>query len=296
MCSPIRLFRTYMRTGDIKRWETVKPAAGVSCQEGVAYMDDGNPLHTLNIYRAEAAEGKQPLVVDVHGGSWIYGDRTLNRNYDHYVALKGYTVMALGYRYTPETNFAGQVQDLLHAFNWIKAHGEEYGCDMDNVYLCGDSSGAHISSLALWSMADPDVAALFGVDCDLHFNAVNFTCGAFYLGEMCDKGWYARLFFGKIIGKGYRKNPAFARANFEPQAGLALPPMCFNSCYGDFMRDNVAKAYDHCNTVGYTCQLVFREAQTEHPLGHVFNIQYPDWDESRETNDAMLAWFEKYKK
>ena len=293
----ISMFYKVMESGDQKRWATMQEAAGVEVQQGIAYMEDGHPMHTLNIYRAEGAVGKQPTIVEVHGGSWIYGDRNLNRHLDRWLALRGYTVVALSYRVCPEVNYAGGVQDLFAAFAWLAQHGAEYGCDMDNLYLCGDSSGGHLCSKVVECIAMPRRAAAYEVGpCPLHFNAVNFTCGAFYLGDMCNIAG-ARLYFGKIIGKGWRKNKFFDLANLDLPAGLPdVPPMILSSCYADFLRNQVQKAYKALSEAGYTVQLVYREAKTENDLEHVYNVHSPDFAESIETNQAMLDFFARYRR
>ena len=292
----IKIMYNMMLNNDLKRFAVLKEAEGVKVERDIAYLDDGNPLHTLNIYRAEAAEGAQPVIVDVHGGSWIYGDDKLNRFFDHWLALRGYTVIALGYRVCPEVNYAGGLEDLFAAFQWIYLHGADFGCDLNNVYLCGDSSGAHLSSLAVQCMADPDKAAAFGgLKTDLKFNAVNFTCGAFYLKDMCDIPC-ARGYFGKIIGKGWKKSKYYALANFDPKPGLPLPPMLFSSCYKDFLKKYVLQAYDAVSKLGYTCQLTFRSEKTDNELEHVYNVLWPDWPEAEETNGIMLDFFARYRK
>jgi len=292
----IKIMYNMMLSQDIKRFAVIKEAEGVAVSRNIAYLDDGHPMHTLTVYRQEGAVGPQPVIVEIHGGSWIYGDSELNRFSNHWFALRGYTVFALGYRVCPEVNYAGGLEDIFAAFQWIYEHGAEYGGDMNNVYLCGDSSGGHLASLAVECMADPDKAEAFGgLKTDLKFNAVNFTCGAFYLGDMCDIP-FARAYFGKIIGKGWKKSKYYRLANFDLKPGLDVPPMMFSSCYNDFLRKYVLQAYEKVKADGYTCKLVYRDAKEDNELEHVYNVHWPDWRESQETNQAILDWYGQYRK
>ena len=75
---------------------------GVAAEAGLAYLPDGDPMHTLNLYRPEGAQGPLPTVVDIHGGGWMYGDRELNRNYCMALAAQGYAVMGMSYRLLPQ--------------------------------------------------------------------------------------------------------------------------------------------------------------------------------------------------
>ncbi|MBQ4443159.1 MAG: alpha/beta hydrolase [Clostridia bacterium] len=296
MMGTIKMMIKLMKSTDEKRFAVINAAEGVAVTPNVPYIDDGNPLHTLTVYRAEDAVGPQPVMVEVHGGSWVYGDSQLNRYSNHWVAKRGFTVFSLGYRICPEVNYAGGLEDIFQAFQWVYEHGAEYGGDMNNVYLCGDSSGGHLSSLAVECMADADKAEAFGgLKTDLRFNAVNFSCGAFYLRDMCEIPC-ARAYFGKIIGKGWKKSKYYDLANFDLKPGLEVPPMLFSSCYKDFLRKYVLKAYEAVKAAGYTCKLIYRDAKTENELEHVYNVHWPDWPESEETNQGMLDWFLQYKK
>ena len=85
------------------RWDTGRhdrariasqtPPPGVSVREYV-YLDDGDPMHKLNVYRPEGESGTLPLIVNVHGGAWAYGDKDLNAYYCMYLASKGFCVVA----------------------------------------------------------------------------------------------------------------------------------------------------------------------------------------------------------
>ena len=64
---------------DAVRLAAQTPPQGVEVREGLPYLDDGHPMHTLNLYRPAGVSGPLPTVVDIHGGGWMYGDRQLNR-------------------------------------------------------------------------------------------------------------------------------------------------------------------------------------------------------------------------
>ena len=96
---------------------------GVEVLEGLPYLSGGHPMHTLNLYRPLGAEGPLPVVVDIHGGGWMYGDRELNRAYCMYLASQGWAVMGMSYRLLPEVDLRGQVQDVFASFRWLEHHG-----------------------------------------------------------------------------------------------------------------------------------------------------------------------------
>lgn len=65
----------------------------------IAYMDDGHPLHTLNVYRPKGSgKTKLPVIFDIHGGGWYYGDKELNAYYCKYLTKNGFAVVDISYR------------------------------------------------------------------------------------------------------------------------------------------------------------------------------------------------------
>ena len=53
---------------------------GVICSTDIAYADDGIKAHMLDIYRPEDSQEKiLPVIINVHGGGLIIGNKEFNR-------------------------------------------------------------------------------------------------------------------------------------------------------------------------------------------------------------------------
>ena len=187
---------------------------GVEVLEGLPYLSGGHPMHTLNLYRPLGAEGPLPVVVDIHGGGWMYGDRELNRAYCMYLASQGWAVMGMSYRLLPEVDLRGQVQDVFASFRWLEHHGGAYGLDLDRLCLTGDSAGGHLAGLAACIQLDPVLQALYGAAPLVHpFRALAIAHGVCdvyrfnFLKPNLDKAVtreYLRMLFGPAGPAGRR--------------------------------------------------------------------------------------------
>ena len=120
------------------------PPAGVSV-EVFDYLPDGDPMHKLNVYRPEETSGVLPVIVNIHGGAWVYGDKDLNKYYCMYLASKGFLVMGMSYRLMTAVTLKEQVQDVFASVCFLADNAEKLGADTDNVMLSGDSAGGHLN-------------------------------------------------------------------------------------------------------------------------------------------------------
>ena len=113
-------------------------------------------LATIDLFRFDD-DIARPLVVLVHGGSWVGGDKS---NFELAAPAfvpwwtdRGYTVAAVNFRLaTPygsplEVGPKDQANDIAHAVSWLMAEGAALGIASEPAVLVGFSSGAHLVAL-----------------------------------------------------------------------------------------------------------------------------------------------------
>ena len=95
------------------------------------------------------------LVLLIHGGAWISGDKhSAHRLVDGW-AEKGYAVAAINYHFlSPDTHMDTLIQDIDLSLKAIREKALENGVTLSRVMLAGVSAGAHMSLLYAYSMAD----------------------------------------------------------------------------------------------------------------------------------------------
>ena len=74
----------------------------------------------LDVYKPKSAEGKLPVIVNVHGGGWVYGTKEVYQFYCMSLAQMGFAVVNFNYRLAPENKFPSSVEDTNSVFNWIE--------------------------------------------------------------------------------------------------------------------------------------------------------------------------------
>lgn len=135
------------KLSDSKAEKTILPK-GVEMIGDIPYKEDGTKFHLLDIYRPEANDGKLPVIIYIHGGGFIAGDKLHTRHYGMTLAKEGYMVFNINYRLAPKHQNPAQIKDVLLAMDWIKVNCIDYGGDRNKVVLAGDSAGAYLAALA----------------------------------------------------------------------------------------------------------------------------------------------------
>lgn len=101
-------------------------------------------------------DGEVGLVLFIHGGGWIAGDKDIYKDAISNCANNlGIAAAALNYRYINEnTDVHDIADDIEAALAAIKEKGREKGVDINKVLLTGSSAGAHLSMLYAYSRKD----------------------------------------------------------------------------------------------------------------------------------------------
>jgi arylformamidase len=94
-----------------------------------------------------APEGAAAALIFIHGGAW----RNFTKDDFSFVARsfvpEGFSVIVLNFSKLPQLRLPGVVEQLRGAMTWIHRNAADLGIDAAKLYLCGHSSGAHLSAL-----------------------------------------------------------------------------------------------------------------------------------------------------
>jgi acetyl esterase/lipase len=122
---------------------------GVLKHTHLSYADAG-VRNLLDIYQpSEVREGGFPVLLQVHGGAWIIGQKEQQgKPLMYHMAQRGWVCVAINYRLSPRSAFPAHIIDVKKAIAWIRQHIAEYGGNPDFIAITGGSAGGHLSSLA----------------------------------------------------------------------------------------------------------------------------------------------------
>ena len=135
---------------DRKRMEKQALPTGINAIFDIPYSEDRKNEHMLDVYFPEKySDRKLPVIIDIHGGGLMYGNKELNKNYCYHLAERGFTVINVGYSLCPDNPYPCCIVDVMHALEYIGEHMDGYPCDRNRVFITGDSAGAMLAAYAV---------------------------------------------------------------------------------------------------------------------------------------------------
>jgi acetyl esterase/lipase len=159
----LRVFRRLVKIINDAEADRAPETDGIIAYPNISYCGDRLEGHKLDVSVPAERKAALPAVIYFHGGGWSLSDKKHFRYFCQRVAAGGYAVFNANYRLAPEYSHPAQLMDALSAMEWVKLHAGEYGADPSRVFLAGDSSGAHLASLAACVCTGPELAAHYKV-------------------------------------------------------------------------------------------------------------------------------------
>lgn len=267
--------RVEWKISDAKRDEDLIEPSDVEQYKNKPYGQD--PVwNLLDVYRPISGKGRElPVIVVVHGGGWVYGDKELYRFYAMRLAERGFAVVCCNYRLAPEHPFPAQLEDLCQVMHWIYAHADEYGMNLDHLCLVGDSAGGHLTGLVCALMTDPDYAAHFSFHLpeDFRIAAVGMNCGVYSLFEEdgTPRETTTPALMEDLLPGVQKDREKQKYIDVLPYVNAKFPPAYIMTAVGDFLVDQadmLKKAYQKAGAV-CECKVY---GSSEEPLYHVFHV------------------------
>lgn len=128
-----------------------EPYRGVKVERDFKYGPADRNL--LDIFVPETAASARPVLIFVHGGAYVGGNKQTTPTspfYDNimlWAAKNGFVGVNVAYRLAPPDPWPAGAEDLASAVQWISDKIGERGGNPGRIYLMGHSAGAvHVAS------------------------------------------------------------------------------------------------------------------------------------------------------
>ena len=123
------------------------------------YLRHGDTSLLLRLFKPKG-DGPFPIMLELHGGAWVRGDRLNGNAANEAMAKNGVIVAALDFR--TQVPYPASLADIHYAVRWAKTQAASWNGNPDRIGAMGTSSGAHQAMLLGMRPNDPRYAALPG--------------------------------------------------------------------------------------------------------------------------------------
>lgn len=281
---------------DKKRMATQTPPENVVKVKDIPYIDDGNQYHKFDVFYPEGKIAKEglPVIIDIHGGGWMYATKDLNEYYCMELAKKGYCVFSISYRLVPDVTVNEQIKDCTDALAFIRANMKDYPANKKTVMLTGDSAGGQLALYSTILNNNPDAREIFGtVETNLNIKCLLLTSPVTYAKS---GGWFS-IYTKKMWGKDYETKSTYNYMDLNEIMELAndMPPTYFITSSGDTLaHDQTVNAYNYFVEKGYECEIEdFTDLKDGKKLPHVFSVLDPFDEYGQKAIDNALDYYQK---
>lgn len=286
------LIRNLFGEGDAKRDSGLTTPNDIERFDDIVYGELPE-WQSLDVYRPKNTEGKLPVIVSVHGGGWVYGNKEGYQWYCMNLAQRGFAVVNFTYRLAPEFKFPASLEDTNSVFTFVMENAEKYGFDTDNIFAVGDSAGAHNLGLYASISSNPDYAANFSFKAPKNFSlrAIALNCGAYVIDlpkEGEEPTQTQMLMWDLLPNKGTAEE--LELINVTKHITPNYPETFFMTATGDFLRGDAPKLREALdkNNVPYTFHYYVNK---ELELPHVFHCNIKDTVDAKKCNDDECSFF-----
>lgn len=107
---------------------------------------DGGQKLSIRIIRPANEKGRLPVVMYIHGGGWILGNKDTHDRLVREIAVSArVAIVFVNYTPSPEAKYPTAIEEAYGATTYIAKHGEELNLDTSFLAIAGDSVGGNMA-------------------------------------------------------------------------------------------------------------------------------------------------------
>lgn len=252
---------------------------------------DGKEL-LMDVFEPVVEEGTElPVIINVHGGGLIDGNKNLSEGFCRQLAKRGYLVFSLEYRLIPDVRVYEQFDDVCAGMDCVGKRLIDYDVDLTRIYMVAESAGAYLATYVVAMKRSKVLQDAIGYEpAKMNIKALGLISGMFYTTRKDSLG---RFLSRSIYGKDARSLAIGEYTNPEhPEIINNIPP-----CYLVTSKADMLERYtlDFAGELGNKgVEHYLRHMGSDPKLIHAFPVLRPDLTESERVIDEIVAWFKDH--
>ena len=267
---------------------------GLKEHRDIPYKNRSGKELLMDIFEPVVDEGVElPVIINIHGGGLIDGNKNLSEGFCRQIAKRGYLVCSLEYRLIASVRVYEQFDDVCAGMDCIGRKLVDFDIDFTRIYLVAESAGAYLATYVAAMKKSRVLQDAIGYEpTRMIFKAMGLISGMFYTTRRDSLGWFLSR---SIYGKDERSKAMAEYTNPEhPEIIYNIPP-----CYLINSKADMLERYtlDFAGELGNKgVEHFLRHMGSDPKLIHAFPVLRPDLPESERVIDEIIGWFRKHEK
>lgn len=216
---------------------------------------------TYDLYLPKTISKKLPLIIWIHGGAFVAGEKEGTYALGHMLATDNFITLSINYKLAPEASFfdiAHQIESLMeHIFIKYK---DDPRIDLNKIIFAGDSAGGHIALSYVLTQFNQEFSNKMNIKSKYKDNikGILLLCNPYDLVILSKQKSLKMKFFVNAFARQY-----FRQGKWKKENGLL-------GTYYQYVTDDFAPCYlTDGNSFSFMVQSKkFKKALDEH---HVYN-------------------------
>lgn len=191
--------------------------------------------NTYDIYYPKAGQNPVPVLLWVHGGGYVGGDKEGAKEFATRLAADAQVVVvSMNYQVAPSSQYPNQVVQVEELVRELKKQ-QDKRLDLSQLFLGGDSAGGQIALQFATTQTNPSYAKQVGISQILDAKAIKGAisyCGPVDIKQMADQAidGKAMKFFIKTVAwsligtKNWQTDPKLFEASLVDHLTKDFPP------------------------------------------------------------------------
>ena len=102
----------------------------------------------IRVVRPAGATGTLPVIVYIHGGGWVLGDKETHDRLIRELAVGANAVVVfVDYDRSPESRYPTAIEQSYAVTKYVAEHPAEFGADASRLAIAGDSVGGNMAAV-----------------------------------------------------------------------------------------------------------------------------------------------------
>jgi acetyl esterase/lipase len=115
-----------------------------------------HPRQRMDLYFPQLPGNDRPVLLFLHGGGFIRGDKADRANVGWWGARQGFVTVLVNYRLAPEVQWPSGAEDVVAACHRLRELCTSFGANPESLVLAGESAGAaHVAAAVLMRSFQP---------------------------------------------------------------------------------------------------------------------------------------------